>query len=356
MSVSGTGNKLAQNEGDEYKGFEAVFPHIVDTLTQEEGIRLNSVMQHYRKVLEYNVPFGKRNRGLAAIAAYRILRSPQAISKEELYNVQIMGWCIEMLQAFFLILDDVMDQSYTRRGRPCWFRKEGVGLVAVNDGVYVENAIYKIFKLHFKHMPYYVDILDLFHDISLKTSYGQCLDLLSCGDQKSINFSEYTQENYATIVEYKTAYYSFYLPIAAAMYMSGIKEPAIHAQAKDVLAKMGHYFQVQDDFLDCFGNPETTGKVGTDIQEGKCSWLIVTALQRADAATCQALKENYGRQDPECVKRVTEIYRSLQIPAIYADYEQQTHMQLTNAFKQPTFKLPASVFEYYLNQIYKRNA
>ena len=58
-----------------------------------------------------------------------------------------------------------MDSSITRRGQPCWYRVEGVGLTAVNDSLILEGAIFQMIRKHFRNDPYYVDLVDLLHEV-----------------------------------------------------------------------------------------------------------------------------------------------------------------------------------------------
>lgn len=94
-----------------------------------------------------------------------------------------------------------------------------------------------------------------------------------------IDLDRFTPERYRQIVKHKTAFYSFYMPVVAGLVLVGRASEAAKAQAADILLEMGEYFQIQDDVLDCFAPPDVLGKVGTDIEDNKCSWLVVQVRQ-----------------------------------------------------------------------------
>ncbi len=80
--------------------------------------------------------------------------------------------------------------------------------------------------------------------ITYQTSHGQLLDLTTA-PIGSVDLSKYTLENYMLIVTYKTAYYSFYMPVACGMLLAGIKDPEAFKVAEKILVEMGQYFQVR---------------------------------------------------------------------------------------------------------------
>ena len=176
---------------------------------------------------KYNVPHGKKNRGVSVVTSFRCLVSNP--TEDELYKARLLGWCIEWLQGYFLVADDIMDHSLTRRGQPCWYKNDNIGMMAINDSFYLEAAIYKILKKYFRNEPYYIDVVELFHETTMQTVVGQGLDLLTAEDEK-VDFSKFSMERYNAIVTWKTAYYSFYLPVALAMHMAGVKDVSISHQ------------------------------------------------------------------------------------------------------------------------------
>lgn len=92
------------------------------------------------------------------------------------------------------------------------------------------------------------------------------------------------------------------------MHLAGEKNAAAFDAAKSILVKMGQYFQIQDDYLDCFADPEVLGKVGTDIQDNKCSWLVCTALQFVSPDQKEIILANYGQAEPACINRIKRLY------------------------------------------------
>jgi farnesyl diphosphate synthase len=171
-------------------------------------------------------------------------------------------------------------------------------------------------------------------------------------------------------VIYKTAFYSFYLPVALAMHMYGIPAsyPASsplastrpYEVALSILLPLGEYFQIQDDFLDYSADPELLGKVGTDIVDNKCSWCINTALSVATKEQKEVLYANYGQKDPEKEKEVKKVFEEVGLREKYKIYEAKVYEELMAAIKQKVVEvdgergLKKEVFFGFLEKIYKR--
>ncbi|KAG6897591.1 hypothetical protein C0992_013268 [Termitomyces sp. T32_za158] len=363
--------------------FERVFKLIRDDLIDncsKAGLPLEA-LEWYRANLDYNVPGGKLNRGLSVIDTVEILLG-RSLSEDEYFKAAVLGWSIELLQAYFLVADDIMDSSITRRGQSCWYlspapavtapssesittsghKHPAVGMVAINDAFMLNSAIYHLLRKHFKSHPRYIDLVDIFHDITYKTEMGQLVDLVTA-PEGVVDLARFSLERHRLIVTYKTAYYSFHLPVALAMLMCNIPDTYYiqHAQlttavkpydlALSILIPLGEYFQVQDDFLDFSAPPEVLGKIGTDIVDNKCSWCVNTVMGLCTPEQRHILDRNYGRKgdieagvegaDTEqtkqgndgeagglCEKRVKELYETVGLRKVYAEYEDDVYKRL----------------------------
>jgi farnesyl diphosphate synthase len=277
------------------------------------------------------------------------------LSKEQYFQSATLGWMIELLQAFFLVSDDIMDSSITRRGNPCWYRQPHVGMIAINDAFMLESAIYSLLKKYFRSHPSYIDLIELFHEVTFQTELGQLCDLLTAPEDK-VDLDNFSMEKYQFIVIYKTAYYSFYLPVALALHQSGFATPKNLKQAHDILIPLGEYFQIQDDYLDNFGKPEHIGKIGTDIMDNKCSWLINQALEVATPEQKKTLAENYGQKNAEKEAVVKKLFDEMGLEQRYKDYEEKRVGEIRKMIAEvdESEGLKKSVFEAFLGKIYKR--
>ncbi|XP_063788515.1 farnesyl pyrophosphate synthase-like isoform X2 [Pseudophryne corroboree] len=299
---------------DIFQDFSSFFEKVVQDLTVEEcgHPEIGVAISRLREVLEYNAPGGKYNRGSTVLASVRELLPLTLQDVETIERAQVVGWCIELLSQSFLVADDIMDKSETRRGKTCWYKK-----------------------------------------ISYQTELGQTLDLIFSKPGK-MDLAQYTETRYKSVAKYKTAFSCFYLPIAAAMFMAEIDQEEDHRNAKTILLEMGELYQVQNDYQDCYGDPSIIGKIGTDIQEKKCTWLVVEALKRVTPEQRKILEENYGHDDVDKVQKVKQLYEDLGMSAVYRQYEEESYQRLQILISQHANGLPKEIFLGLARKIYKR--
>ncbi|GAB6033424.1 hypothetical protein CHUAL_013309 [Chamberlinius hualienensis] len=338
---------------DDVSKFESMFPRIVVDITDAKDSALKSVMEYYKHMLEFNVPNGKKQRGLLALMTYKMITSQSQLTENQLNNVCILGWCMEIMQAASLMADDIMDQSITRRGNECWYRKENVGLAnAVNDVYFLENSMYRLLKKHFQNDPCYLNLMELIYESAFGTISGQSMDL-RLSKQGGIAF---TEKNYESLCWHKTTMYTFYLPVATAMSLAGIVQKELFDKVEQILKPIGELFQMQDDYLDLFGDPSVTGKMGSDIRDGKCTWFIVNALQRLNNSDKELIQNWYGKDDAQLIQRVLGKFVELKLEKLYEERQKEMYQFITNSIKHLPHQLPGQLFLYCLNALYGRQS
>ena len=189
-------------------------------------------------------------------------------------NINKLALAVELLHNASLILDDMpcMDNDSHRRGKETVHEKWNI-----NTGILSGDAMLILAYQYFENYPaeIFQKLAKLFSKTALEVCDGQQLDV----DFETRN--DVTIEEYIKMISLKTS-----VLIGAALKMGAIVSKANETDAQklyDFGLNLGIAFQLQDDYLDTFGNPETFGKqVGGDIIENKKTYLFLKSLELAD--------------------------------------------------------------------------
>ena len=226
---------------------------------------------------------------------------------------------VEVFHNFTLVHDDIMDDAPLRRGKETVHEKWDI-----NTGILSGDAMLILAYQYFENYPPHIfqALAKLFSKTALEVCDGQQLDI----DFETRN--DVTIEEYIKMITLKTS-----VLVAAALKMGAIVTEADEAQANYLYEyglNLGIAFQLQDDYLDTYGNPETFGKqVGGDIIENKKTYLYLKALELANDDTKAELFDLYNTDQKNIsakIERVKSIFTEVKIPELI----QQTIESYTN--------------------------
>lgn len=208
---------------------------------------------------------------------------------------------IEMFHNFSLVHDDIMDDAPLRRGKVTVHEKWDV-----NTGILSGDAmLIKSYQLFEGYEPQiFKKLVSLFSQTAIEVCEGQQYDV-DFETRNDVNIAEYLK-----MIEYKTA-----VLVAASLKMGAIIAGASDSDAEaiyDFGRDLGIAFQLQDDYLDAFGDPETFGKqVGGDIIENKKTILYLKALEFASTNVRKELETLFSQkpENPEAkIEKTKEIF------------------------------------------------
>lgn len=271
----------------------------------------------YRALLEYKrmTIGGKHLRSSLAILGYQLANG--AIDDE----ILMASMSVEALHSAFLVHDDIVDKSDTRRNEPTVHVRYEREAIKSGRGPALARDVGFATALHIGDIgqalaqqilldsnfpaPALLSCIRLFNLHLWHTVMGQLQDM------EQIDIEDLREADVEDIHKKKTAYYSFVLPMLMGYTLGQGKAEHIDALTNYAI-KVGTVYQMQDDVLGIYGDQEELGKpVDTDIKEGKKTLLVCRSLEVLDGDLRKELLQCYGNEDiaPEQVKRVGEIIR-----------------------------------------------
>jgi len=236
---------------------------------------------------------GKRLRPLFALGACGLWRA-------EVSEALPAAVALEMFHNFTLMHDDIMDNAPLRRGRESVYKRWGVNVATLSGDALMILAYRELSRVGARHLP---AVMEYFNEAAVKVCEGQQYDMDFEGRD------DVTVDEHVAMIELKTA----------ALFVGAVSMGAVvgGASAADVeclrefARQFGVAFQIQDDYLDSYGDHRLGKAVGGDILEGKKTFLKMRAMETASAADREeiALLHKDLRYTPEQkIARMLELY------------------------------------------------
>lgn len=234
---------------------------------------------------------GKRIRPAMVLAAAEAFGASQ-------HNAIPAAMAIETFHNFTLMHDDIMDAAPLRRGKPTVHEKWDENSAILSGDAMLVQAYQHLAKCEPSKLP---PLMKLFNTTAIEVCEGQQLDM------EFENRSDVSVDEYLEMIRLKTS-----VLLAAALQMGAMIAGANAEDATKIYdygISVGLAFQLQDDYLDAFGDPEKFGKqVGGDILADKKTFLYLTCREHANAEQLALLDELHGRTPVNKVELVKQIF------------------------------------------------
>lgn len=241
---------------------------------------------------------GKRIRPTLMLLAYNLF-------KDDPEKILSSACALETYHNYTLLHDDLMDNADVRRGQPTVHKKWNANLAVLSGDSMLVLAYQRMTECD-SHLA---EVLRLFTETALEIGEGQQMDM------EFETRNDVCEEEYIEMIRLKTS-----VLLACAMKIGALLADAPADDADNLYRfgeKIGLAFQLQDDYLDVYGDPAVFGKaIGGDIVSNKKTYMLINAFNRADNAQRAELERwiratDFDRQ--EKVKAVTGLYDEMGI-------------------------------------------